>query len=283
MIGEKGIPYISYLDDDRRNLRVAKLIDLPDNRWTIDTVDTGDNVGWYTSIALDSDNKVHISYYYADTGDLKYAKGKVGGDWAIQTAHKGGGMVGFFTSIALGNDEDPGILHLNTTKAQLLFTRYKTTTTWDTDVVDSGGDVGYASSLKISPLGMPHIGYLDATIGNLKYASRFPDITTLDPNDMIWGSYHPVYGPHMGIYNDLDLFEESPRVAAYDSDNGNLVYGENPWLFEFIQKTDDVGQYVSMAIDSSDLPHFSFYDATNTNLVYATWNLVTKDWYTYTA
>jgi hypothetical protein len=43
--------------------------------WIIENVDKGgfDDVGWYTSIALDSNDYPHISYYNNGAGDLKYA------------------------------------------------------------------------------------------------------------------------------------------------------------------------------------------------------------------
>ena len=41
--------------------------------WTIETVDSTGNVGWDTSIALDTSNYPHISYFDDTNDDLKYA------------------------------------------------------------------------------------------------------------------------------------------------------------------------------------------------------------------
>jgi hypothetical protein len=56
---------------------------LPPVDWAISTIDTG-GVGLYTSIAVDSNNHVHISYYDGTNHALKYAT-NAPGDWAVST------------------------------------------------------------------------------------------------------------------------------------------------------------------------------------------------------
>ena len=47
------------------------------------TLDSIGYVGGYSSIAIDSNNKVYISYYDTTNGDLKYAT-NVSGSWVYQ-------------------------------------------------------------------------------------------------------------------------------------------------------------------------------------------------------
>src|SRR5258705_3775676 len=70
--------------------------------WRSETVDTY-HVGKYSSIAIDSSGRIHISYYDSFTGNLKYALG-AGSNWTVEVVAKAGSPNGasdfVYTSIA---------------------------------------------------------------------------------------------------------------------------------------------------------------------------------------
>jgi len=58
-------------------------------------------VGLYTSVALGSDGRPHISYYDESGGDLRYAVWD-GAAWRVEVVDSEG-AVGFYTSLELGH------------------------------------------------------------------------------------------------------------------------------------------------------------------------------------
>ena len=87
-----GHPRISYyssyynFSDAPKNLRYAAK---DAYSWSIETADSGptspwNDVGLYSSLALDDDDNPHVAYYDKTNGNLRYAT-KSGGAWSAQT------------------------------------------------------------------------------------------------------------------------------------------------------------------------------------------------------
>ncbi|NQV00374.1 MAG: Ig-like domain-containing protein, partial [Parcubacteria group bacterium] len=75
------------------------------NDWQTETV--GDSEYDYPSLALDSSNRPHISYYDSTNGDLKYTY-KSGGTWHSETVDSAG-YVGYLNHLALDSSNNPHI------------------------------------------------------------------------------------------------------------------------------------------------------------------------------
>ena len=63
--------------------------------WQIETVDATADVGNHASLALDSSDHPHISYYDETNSDLKYAYQDAGG-WHIETVDSAGAVTGSY-------------------------------------------------------------------------------------------------------------------------------------------------------------------------------------------
>ncbi|MEN6343666.1 MAG: PEP-CTERM sorting domain-containing protein [Armatimonadia bacterium] len=168
-------PHVSYYDATNTNLKYAMKTA---TGWEIETVDgqspTNTLVGQHTSLALDSANRAHITYW-AETGqDLRYAYEDETG-WHAQTVDGSPTNDGWYSSLELDSSGLPCVSYYSVPTTggvgKLKFAAWNGTS-WDVQVVDapSGKSVGYYSALELLNGTTPRIAYLDATSGAAKYA-----------------------------------------------------------------------------------------------------------------
>ncbi len=244
--------------------------------WTVETVDAALAVGRYSSIALDSNDRPHISYYDYYWDDLKYARWN-GSEWIINPLHTVG-IVGWDTSLALDSSDNAHISYHDVTNRDLRYAHVLYGGGWTTSLVDSVGIVGTASSIAIDSNENPHISYYDLTNQNLKYARYTGSIWSIETVDS---------SLDVGDFSSLALdSNDYPRIAYYDWLNYDLKYARwtgTSWAIETVDSDGNVGGYASLALDSNDNPHISYYDGyPNQNLKYAkytgtSWTIETVD------
>ena len=189
--------------------------------WQLTVVDSDGDVGWSTSLALDSNDNPHISYYDITNSDLKYAS--YDGTWHTETIDSTG-YVGRSTSLAIDSTENPHIGYYSDSNHDLKYSWYNDT--WYTETVDSTGYVGRNTSLALDSNDNPHISYYDDTNDDLKYAISI----FLCHNDFDCD----------GI---LDPYDNCPYIANADqSDADNDQIGnacdENPEVFDYLPVAD---------------------------------------------
>jgi len=303
--------------------------------WTVQTVDDSPGVGLYTSLALDSANKPHISYYDANTGSLKYARNTTGTwekfvidtpamassfefsndaplttdglpertavlqDWdhvltdgleglnltdavLAVTAMEGRGL---FSSIDIDNLNQPHIAYYDSIAKDLKYA-HTVYNGWRIDEIDTEGDVGQYNSMAVVSNSqgkiMVHFSYFSADGGDLRYARWDKEANSVATKLNVDTS------GTTGLYTSIAMTHSSapqPRISYYDASNGNLRYAyaanENgtSWNSTLVDgKTTDRGLFTSLALDSSNDPRISYYDATATNLRMATYSSGSSSW-----
>jgi hypothetical protein len=252
------------------NVKAAQLT------WSIETVDAALSVGTYSSIALDSNNRPHISYYDYHWGDLKYARW-TGSTWYIQAVHTVG-SVGTDTSLALDSNNNAHISYYDITNEDLRYLRLGYGGGWSEGLIDSTGKVGVFTSIAVDSNEYAHISYYDSTNKNLKYARETGPtwvIETVDSNGDV------------GSFSSLAIdSNDRPHIVYFDeSPNYNLKYARwtgTSWAIETVDSNGNVGYYASLALDSNDNPHISYLDNYPYNLKYAkktgtSWTIETVD------
>jgi hypothetical protein len=192
-----GRPIIAYhvdhlTGDDRLKVAYRKwdfsgncgyVLDHVTGEWQCDTIQTGEGVGRYASLALDGDGFVHIAYYDGANGDLWYAM-----DRGVTKNCGPGGNTWFCYSVSGGT-----------------------------------ADVGRHASLYVDNANRFHIAYYDATSDELKYAVDVGGAgncgllgsAQCDTIDSMQADYHPL---GVSIAEDAAGYP----IIAYQGEYGSL-------------------------------------------------------------
>jgi hypothetical protein len=275
-LDSSGNPIISYHDAGNGNLKLAHCGDTTCGSGnTISIVDSAGQVGWYTSLALDSSGNPVISYFDLGNGNLKVAhcgNAACSSGNTINTVDNSAGDVGRYNSLALDSSGRPVISYYDASNGRLKLVRCGDTICGSgntTSIVDSSGQPGWYTSLALDSSGYPVISYWDGASGHLRVAhcgdatcSSGATIQTVDSAGIV------------GQYNSLRLDSSGRPVISYrDTSNGRLKLVQcgnatcsSGNTIQIADGAGSVGWYSSLALDGSGQPVISYYDASNGDL-----------------
>ncbi|TFG72987.1 MAG: hypothetical protein E4H27_01595 [Anaerolineales bacterium] len=210
--------HISYYDATHKNLKYA-VASAPNWSWMTRTVESGADVGWFTSIDLDFMGNPHIAYYDANQQLLKYASYD-GSDWTIETVDTSIYFYGapFDITLKMGLYEGvdfPHIVYYDAANTGLKYARWDGAI-WRIETVDNNGDVGQYNALAVDAGDLPHIVYSDYYNHDLKIAH--------------WDGWEWHYGwvDKPGLVGDflsidLDIINK-PHISYFDGTNDKVKY-----------------------------------------------------------
>ncbi len=239
--------------------------------WTTLTMDSAGHVGSNSSIAVDADEKVHISYIDSTNKNLKYM--------TIETEDS---VTWNFVTTVVGSAEDQATsiaLDANG-KCHIVYAgpygdlNYSTNATSDSGLVhtiETGAGAGLFGNhdITIDSNGNPHITYFKVL--TLKYVTKTSD-RWLNPvviKENITDAV-PAYSASIGLDSNNKIHICYYDDAAPDS----IKYATNAsgsWVAATIDTIGmAAGWSTSLAVDSNDKIHILYYDWKNDALKYAT-------------
>jgi len=208
--------------------------------------------GEYSSIAIDSNDKVHISNFESGNRKLTYCNNTLG-TWNCAEPDTMSN-VGKYTSIAIDSNNFVHISHQNFPSAGEGNLRYCNNTLgyWTCATVDTGGWLGWHTSIAIDSNDKVHISHWNGTSGgsHLRYCNNTLGSWTCTNVDGFYG------GEFSSIAIDSNNFV---HISHYNWVGSGLRYCNNTlgsWTCATVAQY-TIGIYSSMAIDSNNKIHIS--------------------------
>ena len=138
----------------------------PGGDFSSEVVDSTDDSGWYTWLALDSEGTPHISYYCHGAEQLRYAT-RVDGQWRTEVVDEGPGSGEFSSLVLLGGR--PFVAYHGGEDESLWIAEQSSDGAWNTNLVDSGNVGNFASLVRSGECSLA-CAYHGAEDGVLKLA-----------------------------------------------------------------------------------------------------------------
>lgn len=217
--------------------------------------DSRGETGWNSSIAVDSKDALHISYFNRTQRELMYMT-NAGGNWekTILDATEDSSP-GYDSSLAIDSSDKVHISYSDWKKDDL---KYITNAggSWEIITIDASGDVGYGSSLAVDGDSFIHISYIGDR-DELKYATNRS-------------------GEWITAVVDADVAIRGKTAIGIDSKNGvHIAYGEygelkyasnssGEWAVSELAEDDikidlSYSTHLSLAVAPDDGVHISYY------------------------
>lgn len=211
-VDNNSVVHIAYLYNDNTDDKL-KYASGEAGSWSLSTLESMGLVGTDISIALDSNNYPHISYYESTNDDLKYTYRDASG-WHTSTVASTDD-VGRTNSIAVDSNNYPHISYYDATGDDLEYA-YEDAGGWHYETVTSEGDVGSYNSIAVDNNDYVNIScFEDASPDLLLWSTnRSGSWVTRTITNEVWR------------YNSIAVGSDNRVHISFSDGNGYLYYAE---------------------------------------------------------
>ncbi len=235
--------------------------------------------GTSSSIAIDSNDKIHIAHRAPPTTSVRYCN-NTQGSWSCLLADSANGAD---ISIAIDSNNKIHMSHHDASTSDLKYCN-NTQGSWSCASIETANSVGWHTSIAIDSNDNVHISHYDNTNFDLRYCNN---------TQGSWSCAAIDTGGDVGWYSSIAIdSNDNVHISHHDNTNGNLKYANNTpgsgcalgsWSCVTVDSASaNMGEDSSIAIDSNDKVHISHYDTTNQDLRYCnntkgSWSCATRD------
>jgi hypothetical protein len=220
-----------------------------------------------TSLAIDAGGDLQVCYYDARLQSLRYVR-QAGGIWQEpETVDSGAGRgLGCSLAIDLGylDGTHPVVSYHDAVEQDLRFCRRSADGGWGTpEIVDSAGDVGRDSSVKVDRTGWVHVSYHDATNADLHYALRthegWQSPQTLEAVGQAGYATSLAVSDALTVHISYMVGQRTSKEVHY-IDKANGIWS-SPELVQQVYDTPAAGWGTSLLLDRDGVPHVGFHSS----------------------
>jgi hypothetical protein len=274
-VDSAGNAHISYYDNGnyydadgffvayRANLKYAKW---NGSGWAKQVIASANDAGMYNSLALDSNNRPHICFYYnteesgIGIGRLDYIRW-TGTQWSREVVDDlyepgEGGGAGEYCRIVVDSSNTPRVIYGAYTVVDFVTNQHLRYA-----VRNAGGGwiyepttsdlANWDTGLALAPNGTPHAVFFDSDDNLLRHAVRSP---------VGWTNSVVDAGFNAGLYNSISVDGLGVPGVAYTNENYDLVFARRTgttWSRSTI--TTDTVLGVAVTYDPSNIPLVAYY------------------------
>lgn len=257
-----------------RNLYYAKR---GGSDWTVSVIDASYGVGAYASLAFETNNRPHISYYDSTNNVLKYAV-YFNDQWRVEVVQIGGSSINCqYSSIDLDSSARPHIACYDAVYEELVHIYRNADGLWVKEVVNSVGNVGKYASLDMDG-NTPHIAYYSEFEDALMYAVPINGIWN-NRSIEVRSQNDPPQLRGVGLYPSIIFSRGKAHISYHNAIKGDLMYAwvqvnSNGAFSSTTEIIDDItgqstGLYTSIDVDNNGNPYISYFNETTDDLMYA--------------